>query len=105
MNMSSVQSPRPVSLSGVRLAVKLTPQGPAKDVIVAAPVHPHGPAGSGGAGGVGNCWGGPLRIRDISGSGPFGPSFHGVWQSLHPPNETRYWPRAIRASRAWLVAA
>src|SRR5262245_29385350 len=105
MNISSVQSPRPVSLSGVRLAVKLTPQGPAKEVIVAAAVQPHGPAGNVGAGGIVSCCGCPLSIRDMSGSGPFGPSFHGVWQSLHPPNETRYCPRAMRAAFASLVAA
>ena len=34
----------------------------------------------------------------MSGSGPFGPIFHGVWQSLQPPNETRYSPRTTRAA-------
>ena len=52
MNCSSVQSPRPVSLSGVRLAVKLTPQGPAHAVLVADIEPIHGPAGSAGGGGI-----------------------------------------------------
>ena len=51
MNISSVQFPRPVSLSGVRLAVKLMPHGPANAVLVWSTVITHGPlgAGSGGA--------------------------------------------------------
>ena len=40
-------------------------------------------------------------MRLISGSGPAGPSFHGVWQSLHPATVTRYLPRAsLSASRS-----
>ena len=51
MNISSVHLPRPVSGSGVRLAVKLTPHGPANAVLVPAPIHTQGPAGiSGGVG-------------------------------------------------------
>ena len=30
----------------------------------------------------------------MSGPGPFGPIFSGVWQSLQPPMVTRYFPRA-----------
>jgi hypothetical protein len=35
----------------------------------------------------------------MSGSGPFGPSFHGVWQSLHPMIVTRYLPRSTCAEQ------
>jgi hypothetical protein len=34
----------------------------------------------------------------MSGSGPFGPFFHGVWQSLHPIVRTRYAPRSTIAA-------
>jgi hypothetical protein len=30
----------------------------------------------------------------MSGSGPFGPSLNGVWQSLQPAIVTRYFPRS-----------
>ena len=33
-------------------------------------------------------------MRVMSGSGPFGPIFNGVWQSLQPPAVTRYLPRS-----------
>ena len=37
----------------------------------------------------------------MSGSGPSLRSFHGVWQSLHPPTVTRYLPRSTgEAGRA-----
>src|SRR5688572_6243102 len=94
MNISSVQSPRPVSLSGVRLAVKLTPHGPDQAVMVPGAFIAHGPAGSAGAGGILRSAGWPRSRREKSCSGPFGPIFHGVWQSLQPPNQTRYSPRA-----------
>src|SRR5205823_5471074 len=68
--------------------------GPANAVLVAAPAHSHGPFGFG-AGGITRCSGCPLSIRDVSGSGPFGPIFNGVWQSLQLPIVTRYSPRAI----------
>src|SRR6185503_10701867 len=97
MNMSSVQSPRPVSLSGVRLAVKLTPHGPDQAVMVPEAFIAHGPGGRAGAGGITRPAGWPLSLREKSCSGPFGPIFHGVWQSLQPPNHTRYSPRATRA--------
>src|SRR5688572_8108327 len=96
MNISSVQSPRPVSLSGVRLAVKLTPHGPDQAVMVPEAFIAHGPAGSAGAGGIFRSAGWPLSRREKSCSGPFGPILHGVWQSLQPPNQTRYSPRATR---------
>jgi hypothetical protein len=35
--------------------------------------------------------------RSSSGSGPFGPIFNGVWQSLQPVTLTRYW-RLLRQS-------
>src|SRR5688572_27665635 len=100
MNISSVQSPRPVSLSGVRLAVKLTPHGPDHAVMVPEAFIAHGPGGRAGAGGITRSAGWPLSLREKSCSGPFGPIFHGVWQSLHPPNHTRYSPRAIRSALA-----
>ena len=40
----------------------------------------------------------PDSIRDMSGSGPFGPSFNGVWQSWQPMMLTRYAPRCTAAS-------
>src|SRR3954454_19466767 len=89
MKVSSLQMPMPVSWSGVRLRAYDTPQGPAKAVFVAAPVQSQGPFGSDGAGGIANCSGWPLRSRVRSGSGPFGPIFNGVWQSLQPPTVTR----------------
>src|SRR5690242_13056296 len=88
MNISSVQMPRPVLRSGVRFAVKLTPHGPAKAVFVGAAdqVQPFSPDGRGGTL-TSSGW--PESIRDISGSGPFWPIFHGVWQSLQPMIFTR----------------
>ena len=88
MKVSAVHFPRPVSASGVRLAVKLTPHGPAKAVLVAAPLHAHAPSSLGG-GGTAKSAGWPESARVMSGSGPFGPSFQGVWQSLHPMAPTR----------------
>jgi hypothetical protein len=37
-------------------------------------------------------------MRDMSGSGPIGPIFFGVWQSLQPPAVTSVFPRATSAS-------
>jgi hypothetical protein len=34
----------------------------------------------------------------MSGSGPFGPIFAGVWQSWHPIDDTRYSPRLTRSA-------
>src|SRR5688500_14211549 len=100
MNISSVHLPRPVSGSGLRLAVKLTPHGPANAVLVAAATHAHGPGGSDGGGGMIISAGWPVSMRDMSGSGPFGPIFHGVWQSLQPMVLTRYSPRWMTWSGA-----
>src|SRR5262245_8259459 len=92
MNIFSVQLPSPVSGSGVRLAVKLIPQGPANAVFVAAPAQAHGAASAGGGGSFTSC-GCPLSMRLVSGSGPLAPIFIGVWQSLHPMILERYRPR------------
>ena len=109
MNISSVQSPRPVSLSGVRFAVKLTPHGPANAVLVAAPTTSTAPRGSAGGGGIFMLSGWPVSARVMSGSGPFGPSFQGVWQSLQPivAHQIRAAldAAAVRAGGGLLVAA
>src|SRR5688572_16206126 len=94
-----VHLPRPVSLSGVRFAVKLTPHGPDHAVFVAAAETIHGPSGFG-AGGTAIFSGWPESMRLMSGSGPFEPTFQGVWQSLQPATVTRYFPRASLSS-AW----
>src|SRR5262245_5759243 len=96
MNMSSVHEPRPVSLSGVRFAVKLTPHGPAHAVFVADMDPIHGPDGGGG-GGITISAGCPVSARDMSISGPRGPIFQGVWQSLQPIVFTSCAPRSTRA--------
>src|SRR5689334_19706271 len=70
------------------------PHGPANAVFVAAPVHIHGPL-LGGACGMTSCDGWPESMRVMSGSGPLGPIFSGVWQSLQPAMVTRYLPRSI----------
>src|SRR5262245_30551627 len=102
MNVSAVHLPRPVSASGVRLAVKLVPQAPANAVLVTPPLHVHGPDGFG-AGGMTRSAGWPESSRDMSGSGPLGPSFQGVWQSLQPMARTRYAPRwaAVGPADVW----
>ena len=51
---------------------------------------------------ISNDSGCPDSIRAMSGSGPFGPIFSGVWQSLQPPMVTRYLPRSTRL--VWLAA-
>ena len=76
--------------------MKLTPQGPAQAVKVPATLPAQGPDG-GGAAGIARPSGWPESIRERSCSGPFGPIFHGVWQSLHPPIVTRYSPRFTTA--------
>ncbi len=78
MNSSTVQSPRPVSLSGVRLRVKTVPIGEPNAVKVPEMVATHGPGGSVGAGGITASSGWPLSARVMSHSGPFGPIFMGV---------------------------
>src|SRR5262245_4612859 len=96
-NWSAVQVPRPVSWSGVRLAVKLMPHGPDQAVIVSEAAAIHGPESSGGAEGamLSGC---PDRKRAGSRSGPFGPMTSGVWQSAQPMDSTRYLPRATALS-------
>src|SRR5262252_9145798 len=69
------------------------PHGPENAVFVAAPAQSHGPRG-GTALSAPICSGWPDRKRDMSGSGPLGPIFSGVWQSLQPTALTRYLPRA-----------
>src|SRR5512140_547591 len=77
-NVCAVHVPRPVSRSGVRFAVKLTPQGPAQAVMVAAATTSQGPSGRAGAGGITRAAGCPDRKRLSSGAGPLGPIFRGV---------------------------
>src|SRR5690242_13090920 len=69
------------------------PHGPANAVKGAAIDEFHGPEGFGG-GGIFTASGWPDSIRVMSFSGPFGPIFHGVWQSLQPRMVTRYLPRS-----------
>src|SRR4051812_8452219 len=94
MNMSSVQMPVPVFWSGVRLAAKDTPQGPANAVPLAAAVIIQRSEAATGAEVTANALGWPESIRAMSGSGPLGPILSGVWQSLQPPTVTRYLPRS-----------
>src|SRR5689334_13428380 len=94
MKSASEYFPMPVSISGVRLAVKLVPNGPLQAVSVIAPDIPHG-GGGGGAGGIGILSGCPESILVISCSGPWAPIFQGVWQSLQLAIVTRYFPRSI----------
>src|SRR5512145_3398650 len=93
VKLRCVHLPSPVSRSGVRFAVKLTPHGPAQAVLVAANAATHG-ASSFGAGGSVMPSGWPDSARVMSGSGPFSPITHGVWQSWHAEVLTRYLPRA-----------
>jgi hypothetical protein len=86
--------PRPVSGSGVRFAVKLTPHGPEKAVFVGAATMSQGPAGVTAGSVIERLSGWPDSMRLMSGSAPFGVGFHGVWQSLQPDVVTRYLPRA-----------
>ena len=74
--------------------MKLTPHGPAHAVLVADSEPIHGPAASAGGGGITTSCGWPVRARVMSISGPLGPIFHGVWQSLQPIVFTRYAPRS-----------
>src|SRR5688572_12813348 len=80
------------------------PHGPDHAVLVAAAATIHGPAGFGG-GGSASPAGCPESMRVKSGSGPLGPSTHGVWQSLQPEVVTRYLPRAsLSAAGSWASA-
>src|SRR6266568_830592 len=80
MKVCCDQLPSPVSESGVRLAVKLTPQGPLNEVKVMSMAPIQG-GGTGAGPGIFIDAGCPESIFDISGSGPCSPIFHGVWQS------------------------
>src|SRR5881396_2422763 len=87
-NISGVQVPRPVALSGVRLGAKLTPHPPTQAVRSLFVTAPHllgamSPAGTAANFSFAGC---PDRSRFVSGS-PAG--VLGVWQSLHPANVTR----------------
>src|SRR5215510_2107451 len=94
--MSAVQLPRPVALSGVRLAVKLVPHGPVQAVKSFEPTAPHwlGPITPAGTLGSLSADGCPDSRRDISGSGPVSLKTFGLWQSSHPPSVTKYFPRS-----------
>ncbi len=72
MKSCTVHWPSPVSASGVRLAVKLTPQGPDQAVLVPATTTSHGPSGSFGAGGIFRSCGWPDSIRRHVGLGAVG---------------------------------
>src|ERR1041384_440779 len=99
MNMSCVQLPSPVSLSGVRLRVKDVPQGPLQAVRLwlvmvshLSGVIPRILSGYGGSFSFAGC---PERRRVVSGIGPIGVITFGEWQSLHPARTTRYLPCSI----------
>src|SRR6218665_958284 len=83
----ALQRPRPVSGSGVRLAVKLTPQGPAQAVFVADETTCQGPGGSAGTGGMarrsgggggGVMWGGGVESRPPGGGEGVAAAFVGA---------------------------
>src|SRR5262245_63499783 len=106
MNMSSVQMPRPVLRSGVRFIVYEMPHGPANAVFEPMLADVHGSL-SLGASTTEIVSGWPDSMRDMSGSGPPGPIFHGVWQSWQPDVFTRYSPRFTRSTAgeaAWAHA-
>src|SRR5262249_39920415 len=71
-NMSAVQLPSPVVLSGVRFAVKLVPHGPDHAVKSLEPTAPQAVGAIRPAGTLGSlsAAGWPDSRRDISGSGP-----------------------------------
>ena len=100
INVASVHSPMPVSLSGVKFMAKLTPQGPAKAVPVPfAVISTFRLASSGVQAGCGAFCGWPESKRFASGSGaPPGPGIFGVWQSLHAPRVIKYLPRSTEDS-------
>src|SRR5262249_13938219 len=104
MNISGVQLPSPVALSEVRFIAKLTPHGPAHAPrwLLATVPHLPAPMTPFGTGGSLSIEGFPDSSLLISGSGPFGPNFFGVWQSLHPPTSVRYLPRS---TGDWVGAA
>src|SRR4030067_436621 len=94
---ASVQEPVPVALSGVRFMAKLTPQGPYQAVkcwlVTATHLAGSAPMISLGSGGSLSAAGCPDSNLDESGIGPIAVMALGEWQSLQPPNVTRYSPR------------
>src|SRR4051794_5995580 len=70
------------------------PHGPDQAVMVPVAATIQGPTGAGAGGRVMLAWC-PDSLRVMSGSGPFGPIFTGVWQSSQPMAFTRYLPRAM----------
>ena len=90
MNVSSLHSPIPVPLSGVKLLAKLTPHGPAQAVnepLVAATTLLRSISSDDhdGTGAVSGC---PESSFDVSSTGAqLGPGTFSVWQSLHPPTK------------------
>src|SRR6266850_4944908 len=91
-NISGVQLPRPVALSGVRLGAKLAPHPPTQAVRWLFVIAPHlsgamSPAGTGVNFSLAGC---PDRSRFVSRSAPT----FGVWQSLQPMIVTKYLPRS-----------
>src|SRR6188768_2035338 len=93
-NISSVQLPNPVSLSGVRFMAKLTPHGPTHAVrwLLAAVPQPVGPINVAGTFATLSPAGVPDNCRVISNSGAPLANVFGVSQSWHPPTVTRYLP-------------
>src|SRR5262245_9142485 len=80
----SVQMPMPLMGSGLRFAAYVTPHGPAKAVLVALPAQTQSACGFTSGRMTFTFCGCPESMRDVSGSGPFGPILNGVWQSLQP---------------------
>ena len=66
----------------------MIPQGPAKAVLVAEPNHTQEASALGGGDSL-TCSGWPENRRAMSSSGPLGPIFIGVWQSMQPKPLTR----------------
>ncbi len=104
INTSCDHAPMPVSESGVRFAEKLTPHGPEKAVMLISPAQAHGGISITGRS-IFIAAGWPESMSDISGSGPCGPIFHGVWQSLQPMAVTRYLPCATDGAETCVAVA
>src|SRR6185295_2075591 len=66
-------------------------------VFVLAPTQPHAPSSFGG-GGMTSFSGWPESAIAMSGSGPLGPIFIGVWQAWQSWLSTSRWPRVARLS-------
>src|SRR6185436_4730617 len=74
---------------------KLTPHGPshAPRSLFTIVNHLSGAMSPAGTGATLLVEGLPDNSLSMSASGPLGPSFLGVWQSLQPPTVVRYFPR------------